>query len=229
MILHKKTHTYLITILLIILQAATAQAEKIIVKKVKGKQAIIESTSQLEEGQTYELASDPISDDVNFKTETLKSRSNSMTFGANLDFVRSDTVQSNTAELQFRYGWNFTSLEIGALLQVSSSDAGNGATTSLLGGGYFDYNMVANRGSKKIIYGPFALAGFGSTTYPSSGTGGSSSVLMANLGGFLTYFIGDTSTALRAEAYGAYQQVNTSTAQNALTGGGIRALLLLYF
>lgn len=227
----QEIHIYLISSLLALtLFTEQSKAEKIIVKKVKGKQAIVETTNApLEVGQTYELANDPISDDVSYKSEVLKSRKNSLTFGTRFDYLKSDTLQSNNLNLQIRYGWNFSNLEVGALLEASSSDSGAGATTTFLGGGYFDYNLVANRSPKNLIYGPFVLLAFGSTSFPSGTGGGSTSQLSSNVGGFLTYFIGDTSVAFRGELYGSYQQVNTSTAQNSLVGGGFRGLLALYF
>lgn len=205
-------------------------AEKFKVTKVKGNRAIIETTVSLQEGQIYEmLTGENISQDVDYRSNIVKSRNNSITLGGDLNFLKTDTYQSNSYSLQFRYGWNFTNLELGTLVNVSSLDVGAGATTSFLLGGYFDYNFVANRDPRKSIYGVFSLLGFGSTSYPSTSAGGSSSVIQLNVGGFLTYFIGNGSTALRGEAYAVYQQVNTSTAQNSLIGAGARGLLVLYF
>lgn len=205
------------------------KAEKIKVKKVKGTQAVIETVSPLEEGQTYELVSDPISQDVDYKSSVLLSRRNSLTIGGQLDFLRSDSLSQNRLSLQARYGWNFSTLEVGAFFEATSLDQGAGATTTMLGGGYFDYNLIPNRDPKKIIYGPFALIGIGSTSYPSSTAGGSVSTLQTNFGGFFSYFIGTSTTALRGELYGTYQQVNTTAQQSSLTGLGARGLLVFYF
>lgn len=205
-------------------------AEKFKVTKVKGNRAIIETTVSLHEGQIYEMFTDEnISQNVDYKSNILKSRNNSITLGGELNFLKTDTYQSNSYSLQFRYGWNFTNVEIGTLINISSLDVGAGATTSFLLGGYFDYNLVANRDPRRSIYGIFSLLGFGSTSYPSTSSGGSSSVIQLNAGGFLTYFIGNGSTALRGEAYAMYQQVNTSTTQSSLIGAGARGLLVLYF
>lgn len=223
-------HFYLISAVLIITTSSfSAFAEKFKVKKVKGNQAVIETTAVLDEGQTYELVSESISQDVDYKSNVLKSRENSLTLGGEFNFLRADTYQSNSYSFQVRYGWNFSSLELGALLNAISTDVGAGATTTILGGGYFDYNLISNRDPKKIIYGTFALLGVGSTSYPSSATGGSSTTLQTNIGGFFSYFIGTTSTALRGELYGIYQQVNTTASQSAVTGAGARGLLVFYF
>lgn len=205
------------------------KAEKIKVKKVKGTQAVIETVSPLEEGQTYELVSDPVSQDVDYKSSVLLSRRNSLTIGGQLDFLRSDNLSQNRLSLQARYGWNFSTLEVGGFFEATSLDQGAGATTTMLGGGYFDYNLIPNRDPKKVIYGPFVLIGIGSTSYPSSTAGGSVSTLQTNFGGFFSYFVGTSTTALRGEIYGTFQQVNTTAQQSSLSGLGARGLLVFYF
>lgn len=209
--------------------AQTALAEKIKVKKVKGNQAVVETEIPLEEGQTYELADQPMSDNVDYKSNNLKIRKNSVSFGADFESVRSELSQSTTLNLQFRYGWNFSSLEVGALGQVTSSDQGGGTTSSLLAGGYFDYNLVANRDPKDLIYGPFLLLAAGSTQYPSTTAGGSTTKIESNAGGFITYFLGQTTTAIRGEVFYNYQQINTTAQQNSVGGFGARGLLVFYF
>lgn len=216
-------------LLLLTLSAEPVLAEKIKVKKIKGNQAVIETTTPLEEGQSYELMTEPVSQDVDYKSSVLSSRRNSLTLGGQLDFLRSDLSQRNRFSFQGRYGWNFSTLEVGTFAEMTSQDDGAGATTTILGGGYFDYNFIPNRDPKKMIYGPFALLGIGSTSYPSSTAGGSVSTLQMNFGGFMSYFVGNSATALRGEAYAIYQQVNTTAQQSTLTGLGLRGLLVIYF
>jgi hypothetical protein len=207
----------------------TAQADQIKVRKVKGKNAIVESSIPLEEGQVYEIVPEPVSADVDFKTEGLKSRSNSLSFGSQFSYLKSDTTESTNFSLQVRYGWNFSSLEVGALISGSSVDTGSGATTAYSLGGYFDYNLVNNRDPRKTVYGAFALAAFGSSQPPGSSTAGSTQTVEGDAGAFLTYFIGDSTTALRGEGYFVYQQSNTSTLNSNITGAGARGLLIFYF
>lgn len=204
-------------------------AEKITVKKVKGTQALVETTTELVEGQTYELATQPISEEVDYKQSVLKARNNSLTLGTSFDFIKSELLSDSRFDFQARYGWSFSTLEFGVLAKFSSSDQGGGATTSFLGGGYFDYNLVSNRDPRNFVYGPFILVATGSTQYPSTSTGGSSTKLESNLGGFLTYFLAKTNTAVRGEAYYNYQQINTTAQQNSVAGFGFRGLLLFYF
>lgn len=213
----------------ITLATSTSMAEKIKVKKVKGSSAVIESTLPLEEGQTYEITPTNVSQDVDYKGSTIKSRQNSLSFGGSLEYLKSDLLQSNTMTVQGRYGWNFSNLEAGLVIELSSVDLGNGATTSFIGGGYFDYNLVTNRDPRDLIYGPFVLLATGSTQYPSSATGGSSTKLASNVGGFATYFLGGSSTAVRGEAFYNYQQINTTAVQNSVAGFGMRFLLEYYY
>lgn len=209
-----------------LLSLSPALAEKIKVRKVKGNNAIVESSLPLEEGQTYELLTEPISDEVDFKSGVVKSRSNALSFGAKFGYLKSDTTETTSFSLQTRYGWNFSTIEIGLLAEADSIDTGAGATTTYLGGGYFDYNLVANRDPRQLIYGAFVLAGFGSTKVPS---GSANNKIEANAGAFISYFISDTTTALRTELFGVYQQQNTSTANVNITGVGSRLLLAFYF
>lgn len=225
-----ETHSYLIGFLLLFtLASGAAYAEKVTVKKVKGNQAIIETKTPLEEGQSYELVSESVSQDVDYKSNVFSSRGNSLTIGGQFDFLKANQFQSNTFSLHGRYGWNFSSIEVGVIADATSTDVGAGATTTILAGGYLDYNLVPNRDPKKVIYGPFVLLGMGSTSYPSGTAGGSSTTLNGNLGAFVSYFIGTTSTALRGEVYGVYQQVNTTALQSTVVGAGLRGLLVFYF
>jgi hypothetical protein len=209
--------------------ANTSWAEKIKVKKVKGNSAIVETSSVLTEGETYELLVQPISEDVDYKQSMLKSRQNSLTFGASYIYAKSELSSISSLDLQIRYGWSFSTIEFGLIADVSSLDEGAGAKNTFLGGGYIDYNLVSNRDPKQLIYGPFVLLGAGSTQYPSSQTSGSSTKLVSNLGGFLTYFLNNSSTAIRGEVFYNYQQINTTNTQNSIGGFGIRGLLVYYF
>lgn len=227
---NKSLFLQILTILLIVFNYSSfAMAEKIKVKKVKGNTAIIETVVPLEEGQTYDLDSSPISGDVDYKVSALKTRQNSLSFGSSFEYVKSDLSQNSEFNLQLRYGWNFSNIEFGVSALAGMLDQGAGSTTTLLAGGYFDYNLVNNRDPNNFIYGGFVLLATGSTQYPSSQTGGSSSKTESNLGGFLTYFLSESNTAIRAEGFYNYQQINTTAQQNSVAGFGARALLVFYF
>lgn len=206
-----------------------AFAQKIKVRKTKGNSAIIESTIPLEEGQTYDLQTESIVQDVNYKTSGFKSRQNSMTVGGSFVTLKADDYSKLAYSLQGRYGWNFTAVEFGIVGQVNSTDVGAGATTDFSLGGYFDYNLISNRDPQSFIYGPFALATYGTTQYPATTGGGSTTTLEGNVGGFLTYFIANSSTGLRVEGYFDYLNVVTSLKQTGISGFGMRGLLIFYF
>lgn len=231
MILQPVLNTFRVIFLVIFfLLAIRANAEQIKVKKVKGNTAVVESTAPLEEGKTYDLAAEPVVGDVDYKSNTLKVRKNSFSFGTDFEYVKSDLSQNSELNLQFRYGWNFANLEVGVTGLFGTRDQGGGATSSALLGGYFDYNLIPNRDPRELIYGPFFLIAAGSTQYPSSSTaGGSTSKIESNAGGFVTYFLGQSNTAIRGELYYNYQQINTTAQQNSVAGAGFRGLLVFYF
>lgn len=201
-------------------------AQKIKIKKVKGLTALIETSVPLEEGQTYDLQTGPISADVNYSQTGFKSRKNSLTVGIDMSALRGDNISETRFAAQGRYGWNFSTLELGALGEISSLDVGAGSTTSFTLGSYADYNLGANRDGKSVVYGPFGLLAFGSRQFTG---GGSTNLFTINTGGFLSYFIGQGSTALRVEAFLDYRQISASNGQTALTGIGSRGLLIFYF
>ncbi|MBC7465796.1 MAG: hypothetical protein H7256_07375 [Bdellovibrio sp.] len=203
-----------------------AQAQKFKVKKVKGRSALIETSVPLEEGKTYELQTEVISTDVNYSNTGFKSRQNSFTLGVDLSYLKGDTAQNTSYDVQARYGWNFSYIEFGVVGRLKSVDRGSGATTDFAAGGYFDYNLVTNRDSKNLIYGPFGLLTLG--TLQSTG-GASANLIDLNAGGFVSLFFAQSSAALRFELYADVEQVSSSVGQNTLTGAGGRGLIIVYF
>lgn len=212
-----------------ILGATDALAQKIKIKKTRGLSAVIESSVPLEEGQVYDLAIEPVSQNVDYKNVGFKSRQNSFSFGGSLFTLKGDDYQKNAIALQARYGWNFSSLEFGGVAGFTSEDLGAGATSEFTGGGYFDYNLISNRDSKNLVYGFVGLLTFGSRQFPSTTGGGSATTLDLNAGGFLCWFINSSAMALRVEGFFDYQQVSTTAKQTNVTGFGSRALMVFYF
>lgn len=224
------TFIFVFTFFLILALSPDVWAQKIKIKKVKGTTALIESSIQLEEGKTYDLKTESITLDVDYKQIGFKSRQNFITFGGSLSSLKGSDYTRNNLDLQIRYGWNFSTLEFGGVGQVRSLDVGGGATNEFSLGGFCDYNLSPNRDPKTFIYGPLALVMAGSTQYPGTQGGGSSTTLDLNLGGFFTWFFHTSSQiALRGEAYFDYSQVNTTKSQSNLMGLGSRALLVFYF
>jgi hypothetical protein len=222
-------YTILSLLSVLFLFASNSEAQKIKIKKTKGTSAIIESSVPLEEGQVYDLATGPISQDVDYKATGPKSRQNSLSIGGSLFSLRGDDYQRNSFALQGRYGWNFTNLEFGLLGQFTSDDLGGGATNDFSGGGFFDYNLLANRDPKTLVYGAVAVLTFGSKQFPASRGGGSATTLDINAGAFLSWFINASSTALRIEAFFDSQQISTTVKQTNVLGFGSRVLMSFYF
>lgn len=209
--------------------ANQAFAQKIKVKKTRGNQSVIESSVPLEEGQVYDLASDSISQNVDYKSTGLRSRQNSFSIGGSIYSLRGDEYQRNSIALQGRYGWNFSMLEFGPVLAFTSEDLGAGATSEVTAGGYFDYNLIPNRDTKSLVYGVIGLISFGSRQFPAASGGGSATTLDLNAGAFVSWFINSSSLAVRAEGFFDYQQISTTLKQTNVTGFGSRALMVFYF
>jgi len=212
-----------------VLCASESFGQKIKVKKTRGNQSVIESSIPLEEGQVYDLAVEPLSQNVDYKATGLRSRQNSFSIGGSVFSLRGDEYQRNSIALQGRYGWNFSMLEFGAVAGFTSEDLGAGATSEFSGGGYFDYNLVPNRDTKSLVYGVVGLLTFGSRQFPAASGGGSATTLDLNAGAFVSWFLNSSSMALRAEGFFDYQQISTTAKQTNVTGFGSRALMVFYF
>lgn len=202
-------------------------ATHIKVLKVKGNNAIIQSSEQLYPGDSFYLQEDPLSQKVTYNQSAgFKSRKNSLMLGGSYTYFKADTVQDTRASVQGRYGWNFVTIEPGLVIEASMVNSGPGPTTDLLAGGYFDYNLVPNRDPKSILYGFFALGTGGVKLFSD---GGSTNLLKLDLGFFSTLFFQDSSSAIRLEGFAGYQQIDAATSQTNLIGGGFRAFFVHYF
>ena len=220
---------FIVYLMLSTLGASDAFSQKIKIKKTRGLSAVIESSVPLEEGQIYELAVEPISQNVDYKTSGFRSRQNFISVGGNLVSLKGDDYQKTAVALQARYGWNFTNIEAGPVAQFSSDDLGAGATTEFTGGGFFTYNLVGNRDPKSHVYGLLGLVTFGSRQFAASNGGGSATTMDLNAGGYYSWFLNSSSTALRLEGFFDYQQITTTVKLTNVTGFGSRALLIFYF
>lgn len=141
------------------LWSSPALAQKIMVKKVKGKQAVIEFSGRaLKAGQSYEVSQDVFEDPSLDAGE----RNYLVSVSFSLLNTKSDAANSeNDTDIFFsgRLGWNLGNFEWGPLVSLTSDT--NGATTSTIYqlGGFADYNMITNSPGEIFIYG---LGGTGS-------------------------------------------------------------------
>lgn len=195
-----------------------AQATTFTVKKSKGFSAVIESSEPLAEGETYVLQSR--------KKVKNQSRDNSFSLGLDSSFFKSGNIQENQITLEGRYGWSSVDYEFGPLLKINLYDEGAGFNSEYSVGGYFDYNLVANTVAEEYVYGLTAQAVGGNREFT---TGSSSQVLIFGGGGFLSWYLLGTSTALRAEALVEQKQISTASTSTSVTGFAGKMLLAFYF
>ncbi len=217
-----KTHLFLITFIFGI--ASSTFATQITVKKVKGRQAIVESNVPLDEGQTYELQKDQIAIDVNFSPK--QQRRNSLQLGGELQSMTGSSTQDNRMSLAARYGWNFETYEMGPMLTYQSIDLGAGTDSEFLAGGYFDYNLQKNKSQQTFLWGPTVSAELGAKQFKSGST---ANILNLDPGGFLSWFFANSSAALRIEAVYHYQKISTTTTEATLSGFKAKTFLVFYF
>lgn len=207
----------------------TATAQTFRVKKSKGRQAVIESTSPLIEGETYTIQSNKqtglIGDDVVY-TKPNRSRENSFSAGINSSFFKGDNIQEHEIDIEGRYGWNFGHFEIGPLVHINLLDQGAGFNTDFHIGGYADYNFNTNGGREEYVFGLTGQAFGGNREF----TNGSSSQIMAiGAGGFLTWFLMGSTTALRFEGLVESKKIATSAASTNATGFAGKMLFVFYY
>ena len=202
-----------------------SQASTITVKKIKGRSAVIEMSSPLEVGKTYNLESETLTLTTDYSTQ-FKSRINSVSLGFDLNMINASKVVDNSASFKGRYGWNHYSIEFGPVINIELYDKGFGTNTDYLIGGYFDYNAIENKAPQNLIYGPTVQLLVGNRNYD---TGGSAQVTQGELGGFVTWFLNGSSIALRNEASYLYRRVNSSSTETTLSGFNAQIFLIYYF
>lgn len=194
------------------------------VKKVKGRQAIIETQTPLEEGMSYEISTD----DISLDTPSSKSppRYNSLQLGASLQSLSGSSVQDNRMEISARYGWNFESFEAGPTLRYQSIDLGAGADSFVFVGAFADYNGVKNKAPNNMIWGFTGDFDLGSMQFKA---GGSAAVVNLNAGGFGTWFFAKSNAALRLQGLYGIQKISTTSSESTLSGFFSKAFLVFYF
>lgn len=199
-----------------LLLGSIAFGQKVKVQKYKNGRAVIETNAILEEGRTYYISDGPISKDVNFSVDGLRSRKNSISFDFSYNNISASGSDSSDLSAKLRYGWNFSIMEFGPLVKYQYSKNGSTSSSAYLIGGFFDYNLVPNKDGAQLVYGINALAGYGNST-PTSGL--SSSLLALAGGGFLKWFIFHTHLALRADL--GYEVDQLSRSSGNVTASGI--------
>ncbi len=176
------------------------------VKKVKGKQALIEySGPQLENGKTYSISSpsdnSSSSDRSNFailreiSLSSLSSTASGVSAGTSTSF-----------SLLLGYGWNYENFEFAPLLGFGTASSGGASATSFTIGALGDYNFQSN------IVGNDSIWGLGAEITSAKRDSGSSSETRLNAfaGGFLKWFIFSPTTCLRLDLGYVYSKRTTT-------------------
>ncbi len=224
-----KQHNLVLSIFITSLISLPALAATFTVKKTKGNSAVIESSVPLIPGETYTIQSSKqsglISEDVTYPRSN-RSRENSFSAGIDTSFFKSDNLQEHQIDIEARYGWNYGDYELGPLVHINLLDEGAGFNTDFYVGGYFDYNINANVASEDTVYGLTAQTFGGNREF----TNGSSAQIFAlGAGGFLTWYLMRSTTALRFEGLAEQKKIATSSTSSNVLGFAGKMLLTFYF
>lgn len=196
------------------------------VRKVKGKQAVIDYTGPLlESGKTYSIGqSDSSGRNENRSHFALLREISFSNLSSTTGNLSSGKV--NRFSLIFGYGWNQESFEYAPLIGVTTLDAGNGATTVFSLGGIFDYNFQNNIPGNDSIWALSTELGYAKTN---SANGSDSPVTtQAYASGAWKWFTFGHSTCLRFDL--GYQYSKTSgTTETTTSGVAAKGSFAVYF
>ena len=202
-----------------------ALATIIKVKKTKGLSAIIESSLPLEEGVTYTLEVDKLTEDPNFSKNT-NQRKNSLSIGGQFSFLKGTNTQENRFQIEGRYGWTSVNYDYGPALFFNTYDLGAGFNTEFYVGSFFDYNLTPHRSQDSFYIGLTSQLMAGNLNYS---TGASSQIYKLDAGCFFNWFIIRNSTALRLEGLYEIKRVNSSVATTDITGFLGKLFVVFYY
>lgn len=211
----------------LLLSSHDAFAQKIKVKRVKGKQAVVEfSGGYLQTGQVYELAPDEYSEG----SSAGGSRKYVVSLAASLTSTKDDGPNSENVtvlNLLTRFGWNLGHIELGPLFNYSSSSQTNGTVSSLTIGGFADYNLLSNAPGEAFLYG---VGGYLSMGQHDPGTGAKNDLMNLFAGPFVKWFPGGGNFAFRGDLGFIYQKISTSTSGD-ITSSGLESSIgiIAYF
>lgn len=210
----------------LLLSSTNAFAQKIKVKRVKGKQAVVEfSGGHLQTGQVYELASDEYSD----SSSSGGSRKYVINLSASLSSTKDDgpSAENVTAlELKTRFGWNLGHIELGPVFTLKSEAKSTNSSLITIGG-FADYNLLSNSPGEAFLYG---VGGYLSMGQEDRGAGSKNDLMNLFAGPFVKWFPGGGNFAFRGDLGFIYQKVSTGTGGD-LTNSGLESSIgiIAYF
>ena len=203
--------TILVLTLLPTSQSFGQQAKVI---KVKGKQAIVAFPDGMapQVGQLLNISDG--SNDVSMKAPSAGSRGHQIGFLADISMVSSSTngqsaTNTSLSATNLKYGWNQGIMEYGPTGVLSYSTGGGQTSTTIGGGGFFDYNLVPNKIGNDFVWGFGGSAGISQTSV-SNGFSTSTTAYDLFGGAQAKYFPFGNSIAVRADAGLDYSSSSTS-------------------
>lgn len=212
---------FFIPLVALALTSPLAQAQTFNVKKMKGKQAIIQMTSgTFTEGQSVTVGGGEAMTSSSLSDSGGSSGSRDNYLGLDFGFTSTKvgTVTATALALAIKYGWNKGSMEYGVLGGFASTSGGVSTSTFSVGGN-FDYNFSENRPGVDGVMFVGIEASYGSTS-PGSVT----NITLYPSVGYKWFALGNA-TAIRFDA--GMQMVQSSVSGKSTTdtqpavGGGL--------
>lgn len=219
---------FFIPLVALALTSPLAQAQTFNVKKIKGKQAIIQMTSgTFTEGQSVTVGGGEAmtSSSLSDSGGSSGSRDNYLGLEAGFTSVKSTNTATppvtstiTSIDLTVKYGWNKGTMEYGVLGGFASTSGGVSTSTFSVGGN-FDYNFSENRPGVDGVMFVGIEASYGSTS-PGSVT----NITLYPSVGYKWFALGNA-TAIRFDA--GMQMVQSSVSGKSTTdtqpavGGGL--------
>ncbi len=204
------------------------QAASFTVKKVKGKQAVIEYTGpSMENGRTYKFSTPNESSNSTTNSrdrfliirELILSSLSSSTSGTSGGTI-------NQFSILMGYGWNKENFEFAPLFGFETLDAGAGANTTFTLGVLADYNFKPNIPEYFSLFGGSLEATYEKTNGSSAAS--SPSTTQAFLSGFWKWFLFENSICLRMDMGYLYSK-RSATTETTTSGFYGKGSLVIYF
>lgn len=199
-----------IPVVILTLASGVAHAQSFTVKKVKGKQAIVQMTSgSFTEGQSVTVGGSEASSSSSMGGGGSGSRGKFIGLEGGFTSSKVTNGTATTISTNVIYGWNKSSMEYGVIGGLTLVSGGGANLTTIIVGGRFDYNFGENRpGNDGIMY-----AGIDATYGMTSGGAANTNTinLFPNVG-YKMFALGN-STAIRFA-------VGMNIAQNSGGAGG---------
>lgn len=219
------------SLLVITSLASFAHAQQAKVIKVKGQQAIV----QFPPG-TPPVVGEMIPVGGEAQTESgahtgRGSRAHYLAAGGTIYFTNNSATSNSTTgfTLDGRYGWNQEIFEFGPLVTIAYESTTGSSSRKLAAGGFFDFNLVANKPGVPTVYGVGAYADFGQSSTTTGSTDQTSSLVDVFVGGNVKWFGLADNVALRGDA--GFSLGRSSINGQATTNSGllIKGALAFYF